>query len=155
MDRPFNWIALPLNSPSPRLETFVDQTQKQPQIPQLHEQKDMIENEKGDEGEEEANETIYEKFDVNTGSQAKPDTPPPSNQTEEKDNRCRGDDSTKCPDSVVYICSDQFCDGVPDCPNGTDENDCPGENAVVPHSGCPITLRFVPKETQRFLCKYE
>lgn len=43
------------------------------------------------------------------------------------DNRCRGDDSTPCPGSNVIICSDQFCDGTSDCPNGADELNCNGE----------------------------
>lgn len=44
-----------------------------------------------------------------------------------KDNRCRGDDSTQCPGSNVFICSDQFCDGTEDCPNGADEAHCDTE----------------------------
>lgn len=50
-----------------------------------------------------------------------------------KDNRCRGDDSTPCPGSHVFICSDQFCDGFSDCPDGADEQNC-GE--TEPASGC-------------------
>lgn len=44
-----------------------------------------------------------------------------------KDNRCRGDDSTQCPGSNVFICSDQLCDGTTDCPNGADETHCDTE----------------------------
>lgn len=40
-------------------------------------------------------------------------------------NKCRADDTVRCHDGSRYICSVQQCDGVPDCDDGGDENDCP------------------------------
>lgn len=41
---------------------------------------------------------------------------------------CRGDDVVECPrNPSIKICSVQFCDQVPDCPDGEDESleNCP------------------------------
>jgi len=35
---------------------------------------------------------------------------------------CRADDQVRCFDQSTYICSDQVCDGTPDCPGGDDES---------------------------------
>lgn len=54
---------------------------------------------------------------------------------EEKDNRCRGDDSVQCTGSNVFICSDQICDGVVDCPNEADEEHCDEPEPQPPKRG--------------------
>lgn len=42
------------------------------------------------------------------------------------DDRCRADDKVQCKsDHSVYICEDQICDEHEDCPDGTDEQNCP------------------------------
>lgn len=38
---------------------------------------------------------------------------------------CRGDDKVRCGKTSVYICGVQKCDGVPNCPNAEDEENCP------------------------------
>ncbi|KAK4879912.1 hypothetical protein RN001_008058 [Aquatica leii] len=40
--------------------------------------------------------------------------------------RCRADDVVRCSGtSSLLICADQLCDGVKNCPNGEDEDNCP------------------------------
>lgn len=91
---------------------------------------------------EEDNKTVYDEFDKEHVNEvdAHPLPETDHHHPEEKDNRCRGDDSTPCPNSNVYICSDQFCDGIPDCPGGADEDDCPDDLPAQPQRGCPITV---------------
>jgi len=35
---------------------------------------------------------------------------------------CRADDQVRCLDGKAIICSDQVCDGTPDCPGAEDED---------------------------------
>lgn len=44
--------------------------------------------------------------------------------------RCRADDKVRCADGTVSICNVQLCDGVPDCPGGDDEANCPPESGT-------------------------
>ncbi|XP_057651520.1 basement membrane-specific heparan sulfate proteoglycan core protein-like isoform X5 [Diorhabda carinulata] len=37
---------------------------------------------------------------------------------------CRADDSVRCSDGSRVICADQVCDGIEDCDNGADEDNC-------------------------------
>lgn len=43
---------------------------------------------------------------------------------------CRGDDKFRCGKTSVFICEVEKCDGVKNCPNGEDEENCPSGEAV-------------------------
>ncbi|CAG7838540.1 unnamed protein product [Allacma fusca] len=49
------------------------------------------------------------------------------------DEGCRADDQVRCPGGNAIICSDQKCDGIPDCPDGFDEKNC---TSIEPEA-CP------------------
>ncbi|KAL3282977.1 hypothetical protein HHI36_006135 [Cryptolaemus montrouzieri] len=55
---------------------------------------------------------------------------------------CRADDSVTCSDGSRIICSDQLCDGVPDCDDGGDEKKCPSDCTSGEFS-CDLT-RCIP-----------
>jgi hypothetical protein len=61
-----------------------------------------------------------------------------SNSVGEEDaavqDECRGDDKFRCGSTSTYICEVEKCDGVSNCPNGEDEENCPG-NALAEGSG--------------------
>lgn len=45
------------------------------------------------------------------------------------ENKCRSDNPVKCSRNVhVEICDIQLCDGVADCPDSEDEDDCSASN---------------------------
>lgn len=46
----------------------------------------------------------------------------------EVDDRCRSDEKIRCGTSSVFICEIEKCDGTEHCPNGEDEENCPGHD---------------------------
>ncbi|XP_044266425.1 basement membrane-specific heparan sulfate proteoglycan core protein isoform X19 [Tribolium madens] len=59
------------------------------------------------------------------------------------ESKCRADDSVRCSDGSPSICADQVCDGVKDCADGGDEENCPSDCAKGEIS-CDIT-RCIPE----------
>lgn len=91
------------------------------ELPTVHEPEHKEEHEQDNHGPE-----VHEE-------EIKPEHHYPTH--EEKDNRCRGDDSVQCTGSNVFICSDQICDGVVDCPNEADEEHCDEPEPQPPKRG--------------------
>lgn len=91
------------------------------ELPTVHEPEHTEEHEQDNHGPE-----VHEE-------EIKPEHHYPTH--EEKDNRCRGDDSVQCTGSNVFICSDQICDGVVDCPNEADEEHCDEPEPQPPKRG--------------------
>lgn len=68
--------------------------------------------------------------------------------------RCRADDKVRCADGSVFICTDQQCDGKPDCPGGDDEENCPPEETGLSQrvylNGGGLKLVCVPNAVYAF-----
>jgi hypothetical protein len=58
---------------------------------------------------------------------------------------CRGDDKFRCGTTSTYICEVEKCDGVSNCPNGEDEENCPG-SATIEGSGEEIDVNHDDQE---------
>lgn len=46
------------------------------------------------------------------------------------ESKCRADDSVRCADGSRSICADQICDGIKDCDDGRDEDNCPSGSKI-------------------------
>jgi hypothetical protein len=48
--------------------------------------------------------------------------------------QCRADDVVQCTDGSRVICADQICDGIKDCEDGADEQNCPTHGSQTPRN---------------------
>ncbi|CAG5102318.1 Similar to Lrp2: Low-density lipoprotein receptor-related protein 2 (Rattus norvegicus), partial [Cotesia congregata] len=66
-------------------------------------------------------------------------------------NNCRGDDTVRCSDGSRDICSVQLCDGVPDCDDQGDENNCGGPSCSENEFSCDVSRCILDKDRCNFI----
>ncbi|XP_044579347.1 basement membrane-specific heparan sulfate proteoglycan core protein isoform X6 [Cotesia glomerata] len=76
----------------------------------------------------------------------------PTNETRNGfTNNCRGDDTVRCSDGSRDICSVQLCDGVPDCDDQGDENNCGGPSCSENEFSCDVSRCILDKDRCNFI----
>jgi hypothetical protein len=58
--------------------------------------------------------------------------------------QCRADDVVQCTDGSRVICADQICDGIKDCEDGADEQNCPTHDCAEGEVMCDVS-RCIPQ----------
>ncbi|XP_072758586.1 basement membrane-specific heparan sulfate proteoglycan core protein isoform X15 [Anoplolepis gracilipes] len=68
-----------------------------------------------------------------------------------RSNKCRADDTVRCPDGSRHICSVQQCDGVPDCDDGSDETGCSHPGCSTGEFACDVNRCILDSQRCNFV----